>query len=259
MRGPVLANYSNTLDANGRPSNTAQNQTGNATPQPRTATPGGSGTFGGGTTALGAQLNGTQTEARIATRLPNLTYLLKKGMDIPCELKTGIDTTLPGFVICKVLSDVYSANHKTLLIERGADVFGEQQTALKHGQARTFVLWTRVDNPSGVSMNIDSPATDSMGMSGIPGYVDSHFLERFGGAILMSLIDDLAAAVSNNGSSSSNTINFGNTSDAASSTSTEIIKNTINIPPNLVVNPGKIVHVLVARDVSFESVYTLHQ
>jgi type IV secretion system protein VirB10 len=215
----------------------------------------------GGGESLAGRLQPTVLQARFAGRLPNLDYLLVKGTSIPCALQTAIDTTLPGFVICKVLSDVYSANSKTLLVERGATVFGEQQSSLKQGQQRTFVVWSRIDNPSGVFANIDSPATDPMGASGIPGFVDTHFWTRFGGAIMMSFIKDFSAATSQRvaGTSSGATGQqpLQNTQQATQDMATEALRNSINIPPTLVVLPGTIVNVLVARDVSFENVYRL--
>ncbi|WP_323741019.1 type IV secretion system protein VirB10 [Caenimonas koreensis] len=229
----------------------------------------GGGSAGQGSDTIAARLQPTVLQARSAGRLPDLDYLLKKGTSIPCALKTGIDTTLPGFVICEVLNDVRSANGNTVLIDRGATVFGEQQSSLKQGQARTFVLWTRIDNPSGIFVNIDSPASDQMGYSGVPGYVDTHFWQRFGGAIMLSLIQDFSAAMAqrwaNQQSASNNTgatvVNsqppLQNTQQAAQNMASEALRNSINIPPTLVVNPATIVNVMVARDVSFENVFSL--
>ena len=217
---------------------------------------------GGGADGLAARLQPTVLQARTAGKLPNLDYLLKRGTTIPCALKTGIDTTLPGFVICKVLNNVYSANGKVLLVERGADVFGEQQSQLKQGQERTFVVWTRIDNPNGVFANIDSPATDQMGYSGIPGYVDTHFWQRFGGAIMLSLIKDFSQAYSQRAANSSNTgataaQPYNNTNQATQDMAAEALRNSINIPPTLVVLPATVVNVMVARDVSFENVFSV--
>ena len=224
----------------------------------QTPAPGGQ----GGADGLSARLQPTVLQARSAGKLPNLDYLLKRGTTIPCALKTGIDTTLPGFVICKVLNNVYSANGKVLLVERGADVFGEQQSQLKQGQERTFVVWTRIDNPNGVFANIDSPATDQMGYSGIPGYVDTHFWQRFGGAIMLSLIKDFSQASSQRVASSSNTgataaQPYNNTNQATQDMAAEALRNSINIPPTLVVLPATVVNVMVARDVSFENVFSV--
>ena len=189
---------------------------------------------------------------RHAGKLGNLDYLLKRGTSIPCALETGIDTTLAGFVVCKVTNDVYSANSKTLLIERGASIFGEQQSSLNKGQERTFVLWTRIDNPSGITAELDSPATDQMGYNGIDGYVDTYFWKRFGGAVMMSFIKDFSANLNKNGE---NTMQ--NTSQGSADLATETLKNSINIPPTLRVLPATVVYVLVARDINFSAVYVL--
>lgn len=219
--------------------------------------PQGGGFSSAGGDSFAAKMQPTVLQGRKAGRLPNLDYLLKKGTSIPCALKTGIDTTLPGFVICMVLNDVYSANGKTLLVERGATVFGEQTTGLKQGQARTFVLWSRIDNPSGIFADIDSPASDQMGYAGIPGYVDTHFWQRFGGAIMMSMIRDFSSAYSQKATGTTGTANYGYTQQATQDMAGEALKNSINIPPTLTVLPGTVVNVMVARDVSFENLYNL--
>lgn len=211
----------------------------------------GTGSGAGTASGISASLQPTILASRNAGKLSDLDYLLKRGTSIPCALETGIDTTLAGFVVCKVTNDVYSANSKTLLIERGASIFGEQQSTLKQGQERTFVLWTRIDNPSGVTANLDSPATDQMGYNGVPGYVDTHFWQRFGGAILMSFIKDFSASLKKDNPSTQNT------SQGGSDIATETLRNSINIPPTLTVRPATVVYVLVARDINFSSVYTL--
>lgn len=223
-------------------------------------------------TGFAALYEPTVLSGRLASRLSDLTYLLTKGTSIPCGLKTAIDTTLPGLVVCQTTKDVYSANGKLLLIERGSKVFGEQKAALSQGQDRVFALWTRIDTPQGVSINIDSPITDSLGRSGAEAYVDTHFWERFGAAIMLSLLDGvnfniqspytigtpigyITPSVSNgNASNSSNSGTSSNKSIAA-----EVLKNSINIPPTGNINAGVIVNVMVARDVSFQGVYGLVQ
>lgn len=209
--------------------------------------------------SIASKLQPTVLTGSNAGHLPNLTYLLKRNKVIPCALKTGIDTTLSGFVVCNVISDVYSADGKTLLIARHAEISGEQQSSLKQGQARVFVLWTRIDNPDGTFAELDSPATDAMGFNGIGGYVDTHFKERFGAAILISLIKDVSDFVVGTAkqSTGNNSPSYSNTTQGSTSVATEAIKSSVNIPPTLTVNPATIVNVLVARDINFASVYTV--
>jgi type IV secretion system protein VirB10 len=196
-----------------------------------------------------------------ASFLPDLDYLLKRGIIISCAQKTKIVTTYSGMTSCIVTQDVYSADGRTLLVERGSEATGEQRTALMQGQARIFVLWSRIDMPNGVTIPLDSPGSDSLGASGLEAYVDNHFWDRFGGAIMVSLIGDFGQAASNRSlGSGNNQIQFSNTSSAGQSLADDTLKNTVDIPPTAYSNQGSALNIFVARDVDFRSVYDLeHQ
>lgn len=216
-----------------------------------------------GTTAAGAGgLDDKLTPSKLASVkagwLPDLDYLLKRGTIIPCGQKTKIVTTYPGMTSCIVSKDVYSADGKTLLIERGSEATGEQRTALLQGQARIFVLWSRIDMPDGVKIDLDSPGTDSLGASGLDAYVDTHFWGRFGGALMMSVVSDLGQALSNltvGGGTSQ--VQLSSTSSSTQDLASETLKNTINIPPTAYSNQGSEINIFVARDVDARSVYEL--
>ena len=204
-----------------------------------------------------AQLNPTQTAGVRAMRRANSDYLLAKGTNIPCTLQTRIVTTQAGFTRCIVNKDVYSANGKVLLLERGSKITGEQTAALLQGQARIFALWNEVETPYGVRVNLASPSAGQLGEAGIGANVKYHFWHRFGGAIMISLIGDLGNYAGNRKNSNGNgqTFNFDNTSQSAQDMATEALKNSINIPPTGYVNQGSFINIIVARDVDFGSVY----
>ncbi len=209
-----------------------------------------------GQSLLGSLLKPTSTAPSSASILKDRDYLLTKGTMIDCALLTKLDTTVPGMTSCVVTRPVYSDNGRVLLIDRGSVVTGEYQSNMKQGMARIFVLWDRVKTPTGVVVGLDSPGTDALGGGGLPGYVNNHFWKRFGGAIMLSLIQDsMAAAVASQ--QSGQTINLGNTSNATDSMASEALKATINIPPTLLKNQGERVGIYVARDLDFRSVYEL--
>lgn len=211
---------------------------------------------GGASGALGELLQPTSAEPRSASLLRDRDYLLTKGTMIQCALLTKLDTTVPGMTSCVVTQPIYSDNGKVLLIDRGSVVTGEYRSNMTQGQSRIFVLWDRVKTPNGVVVDFDSPGTDELGGGGVPGFVNNHFWKRFGGAIMLSLIQDAtAAAVANQ--QSGQTINLGNTSTATDQMAAEALKSTINIPPTLVKNQGDRVGIYIARDLDFRSVYEL--
>ncbi|QPT43576.1 TrbI/VirB10 family protein (plasmid) [Moraxella nonliquefaciens] len=77
----------------------------------------------------------------------DVSMMLLQGTTIPCVLKTRVDSTYQGFTICQVAKDVYSANGKVLLIERGSSVFGEQNIQMSQGKARVAILWGKIETP----------------------------------------------------------------------------------------------------------------
>lgn len=232
----------------------------NSAPADRTpagpgAAPFDAGQSGGG--GMAAMLNSTQTPARSAGMLGNRNFVLAKGSFIDCALQTRLDSTVPGMTACVVTRDIFSDNGAVKLIEKGSTITGEYQSNLKQGMARIFVLWSRIKTTKGVVVNLDSPATDALGGAGLSGHVDTHFWQRFGGAILLSLVDDLGSAVaaSVGGQGRNQQFNFNGTGAAASDVAAETLKHTINIPPTLTKEQGERVGVYVARDLDFSGVY----
>lgn len=212
---------------------------------------GGAGRAGDGN-SLAALLNSTPTASRRAGTLGDRNFVLAKGSFINCALQTRLDSTIPGMTSCVVTRNIYSDNGKVLLIERGSTVAGEYQANVRQGMKRIFVLWDRIKTPSGVVVRLESPATDPLGGAGLPGHVNNHFWTRFGGALLLSLVDDVAASATREANGPQN---FNSTGEAAQSMAAEALKSTVNIPPTLYKNQGEEVGIYVARDLDFSGVY----
>ena len=200
---------------------------------------------------LAAKLQATPISSVTANVLRHQPYLLTEGTVIGCVLQTAMDSTLPGFVTCIIPQDVIGKTGITLL-DRGTKVVGEFHGGMQQGQNRLFVLWTRAETPTGVIINLDSPAADPLGRSGFDGEVDTHFWARFGGALLLSLVQGGiqagTAAVSPSGSSY---IQTGNVQSVTS----DALNSSVNIRPTLRKNQGELVSIFVARDLDFSTVY----
>src|SRR2546430_6032105 len=90
---------------------------------------------------------------------------------------------------CITAADTFGADGKIVLLERGTKLVGETRGQVEQGQARVFVLWTQARTPTGVVIPLASPGTDELGRAGMPGRVERHFLDRFGAALLITVID----------------------------------------------------------------------
>lgn len=187
-----------------------------------------------------------------ARPLPDRNFLVTAGTFIPCVLQTAMDSSQPGFVTCIIPRAVYSDNGRVVLMEKGTKVFGEYQGGLNRGQYRLFVLWNRAVTPRGIAIDVASPATDALGRSGMAGRVNTFFWQRFGTALLFSLVEDAATVGSEAvGSNGANTTRV--PSDAAST----IIQQNADIKPVLRKNQGEDVGITVGQDFDFSSVYGL--
>ncbi|MFA1791615.1 type IV secretion system protein VirB10 [Xanthomonas campestris] len=208
---------------------------------------------------LAANLQTDKTDMSTAAMLPNRNYLVASGTMLDCTLVTALDSTVPGKTKCTLARNIYSDNGKVLLLERGSVVEGEYRAGqMRQGMSRIFVLWTRVRTPHGVSITLDSPGADELGRSGLSGWIDTHFWKRYGGALLLSVVDDTAEyfARQSQGQQGDN-ITFGGTGDATQQAAAIALQNTINIPPTLNKNQGDRINIYVARDLDFRSVYAL--
>ncbi|MFC3113749.1 hypothetical protein BKG91_06095 [Rodentibacter caecimuris] len=203
----------------------------------------------------------TAYSARKAQKSPyNANLLLKKGTFIQCSLRTRVVSTIAGNIGCIVAHDVYSANGNVLLIERGSEIFGEFRSGqIKQGEDRIFVIWSEIRTPKNVVINIDSGATDELGGTGIQGWTDTHFWQRFGGAILLSLVDDTAGYFAYRQERRSGYDYTESSREATQQMAQTAIEKMIDIPPTLYKNQGDLVGVFVARDIDFSSVYKLRR
>jgi type IV secretion system protein VirB10 len=192
----------------------------------------------------------TKTEMVQATRMRNQSFIVPKGVPIPCAMNTAIQSDQSGLITCTTTEDIYSSDGSLILIDRGSAVTGEYRSAtLRLGKRRIFAIWDRIRTPSGVLIQLDSPATGPLGRAGIGGHIDNHYLERWGAAVLISLIYD---QFDNN-----STQQFDRTEDEIEDIATEFLNQYRTIQPTLHRHQGSEVAILVARDLDFSTVFEL--
>lgn len=208
---------------------------------------------------LAARLEPTTFRPARASLLPNRDFLLAKGASFDCVLDTHLVSTLPGAATCHTDEDVYSDNGHVLLMGKNTLLTGEYSGAVRHGESRMFTLFSRAKTPDGVIVDLNSPATDALGASGIEGWVDTQFGKRFGAALMIALLQDATAlaVTRKSGGGGQNTLVLGNTTQAGGAMAEKALDASVNIPPVLYVNYGAHIRVVLARDLDFSGVYAL--
>ncbi|MDY4388675.1 VirB10/TraB/TrbI family type IV secretion system protein [Pectobacterium aroidearum] len=221
----------------------------------------------------GTPENTSGTEANDANPgIAKVTSVRRLGLDpnlylpvdryIPCSMMRRFVSDVGGRISCLIGEDVYSANHYVKLLPAGTVARGFYRTgALQHGRSRMFVIWTELRTPEPVSLQIpliDTEATGPLGEAGISGWIDTHFWERFGNALMLSTVQDVAAAASDSAPGKDrNTDYTENTRAAASEMAKTVLENSINIPPTMYLNQGDVIGIMTGTDIDFSSVYQL--
>jgi len=224
-----------------------------------------------------------------ATSNNRIDALVAQGTLIRGVLETAVQSDLPGTVRAVVTENVWSFDGRRILIPAGSRLVGEYKSGLTRGQTRVFVVWTRLLRSDGVSVQLGSNGTDDLGRAGSAGTVDNHYLERFGAAIMLSLVGGAAQFLSgfgqNYGSTGNGTvitttdpatgvvtqtqtglsqnqlslqarqIAAQNVSQTLTNIAQEALKNSINIPPTIHLDQGTRIIVFVRRDLDFSSLY----
>lgn len=209
---------------------------------------------GGDSGTIGGLLATESYPDGVARVRPDLKFLLIHGTTIPCVLLPRIVTNYPGSTRCMINRDVYSADGSVVLISAGSVANGERKVAMQQGVAKVFVAWRDVETPDGATIYFDSMAGDQLGAAGLDAWVDNHYPERFGGAVVLSLLDDVFKALADQGRSSDG-VTFDSSTNNAQDMASIALENSINIPPTGYVNQANELTILVARDVDFRSVY----
>jgi len=125
-----------------------------------------------------------------------------EGKRMTAILETPIDTTLPGPVRAVFTEDVYAESGDRILIPKYSEALGTTgNVRIQSGQDRVGVIWHRLllrtkTGDGIVEVKLDSSATDHLGRAGVRGNVETHFWEKFGYALLYSLIGATASNVS---------------------------------------------------------------
>ncbi|WP_312068841.1 VirB10/TraB/TrbI family type IV secretion system protein [Lelliottia nimipressuralis] len=199
-------------------------------------------------------------------RIPyNPDLYVPENTAIPCSLDYRFVSDRAGKIRCTIADDIWSASGNTKLIEKGTTATGIYQTGaetgMTHGQGRAFLIITKLRTRQPPYLDIpliDTLAAGELGEAGVDGWIDTHFRERFGGALLVGMIPDIGAWASNSaGQKDRNTDYTENSRQAMTDMARTTLENSINIPPTLYKNQGEIINLITGQDIDFSGIYTL--
>ncbi|HAM8764462.1 TPA: TrbI/VirB10 family protein [Escherichia coli] len=207
--------------------------------------------------------NDSESEVTAVKRIPyNPDLYIPENTPISCALTRRFVSDVAGKLQCVLTDDVYSASKKTRLLDKGSTASLVYKTGrLNHGQARVFVMATKIRTQQPPFMDIplvDTDAAGELGEAGVDGWIDTHFKDRFLGAAMLGMIPDIAnAATDNVASTDRNTDYTQNSREAFAELAKTAFENSVNIPPTIYKNQGEIITLITGRDIDFSKIYTL--
>jgi len=193
---------------------------------------------------------GDASKPTMASRLGDLSTTIIEGTVIAAVLETALNSDLPGYVRAVVTREVRGFDGSEVLVPRGSRLIGQYKSGVALGQSRTFVIWTRMIRPDGVTIELSAPATDGLGRGGLDGDVDTHFFERFGGATLLSLLNLGVGAAVDAGDTNIVIASTRAGADAGASA----VTSGVSIAPTVTTPQGSPVRVFVSQDLDFSRV-----
>lgn len=203
------------------------------------------------TEQFASRVGSEEVEVATARRMGNLDRIVPQGAIIGAVMETALNSDQPGFARALTSRNVYSFDGSVVLIPAGSRVIGQYKSGVAQGASRLFILWTRMIRPDGVSIELASPAVDDLGRGGLGGKVNRHYLQRFGGAILTSVLTGGLSALATSRSNGSTIIV--NSAGQASTLAAQAGQSG-DIPPTITTRQGATVRIFVARDLDFSRV-----
>ncbi len=200
------------------------------------------------------KISGSAAQTVSATRLSNMSLIAPQGTVVPAILETAIKSDLPGFARAVVSRDVRGFDGGTVVIPRGSKLIGQYKSGVAAGQSRAFVVWSRLLTPDGISVDIGSPGADRLGRGGLEGETNTHFFQRFGSSILLSVISAGLDAAANQNSNATNTAIVIGSPQQATNVASIALQKQIDIPDTISVPQGAPIRVFIARDLDFSNV-----
>ncbi|MEI2300430.1 type IV secretion system protein VirB10 [Ensifer sp. MJa1] len=201
-----------------------------------------------------------------ARQIERIDAMIPEGTLIPGILETAINSDLPGQIRAITSQDVYSFDGRRVLIPTGTRLIGEYQSEVTRGQKRIFVIWTRLLRDDGVSVRLNSIGADSLGRSGLTGHVDNKWRERFGSAIMLSVVGAGASFLTGYGSDQAfddddsdaqrgEELARETIAETFSDMANQVLGENLRIPPTISVSQGERVFVYVRQDLDFGAMY----
>jgi type IV secretory pathway VirB10-like protein len=191
-------------------------------------------------------------------------HVIFEGTILEAVLVNRLNGDFAGPVVCQITNDLYSHDHRMILIPAGSRVLGETKKVEATGQTRLAIVFHRLIMPDGYAVDLDiAPALNQIGETALKDKVNNHYIKIFGSSIAIGALAGLSTIGANSSAatglptSSSDAYRQG-VAGSLSQSSLHILDKFLNIPPTLTIREGHRVRVYLTQDLSLPD-YAQHK
>lgn len=206
------------------------------------------------------QLQHASPIATTALVPPVSPYLLRQGTRIPVSLDQWLTSDAQGAWTARVTADVYdSISSRHVLIPAGSTLFGFSEVESESNQQPVLMLAARtLQLPNGASLDLGRTfAQNGQGIQGLSDEVNRHLWQRYGSAVVLSLVTAGIRMAAYNAGGYSNGF-YLSPADAAAQGSGEVLgraageelRRTMSIRPTVTVPLGYNFNVTLTQDIT---------
>lgn len=185
------------------------------------------------------------------------SFILTEDRTITAVLLDGINSQIDGSIRAMVAEDVFGANGRYKLLEKGDIVLGTYKATDKVGITRLSVSFYRIIRSADGAEIYSSGksfayAADKMGRAGLVGEVDNRNWERYGLAFSTSLIGGLAGLGKSKVDGDEYEEFWNRLSDNTTEITTKILEQYMNIAPVITIAQGEPILIRLMTDITLK-------
>lgn len=165
-------------------------------------------------------------------------------------LENAVNSQIPGRVIAIVERHVFGADGRVPLLPKGTRIICTYETLAKLGDTRLPVSCSRAIRPDGASIQLtDAAGADQMARTGFIGVVDNRIWERYGTAMIVSVLS-AASSLGSTQSSDPNIQRGGNAlSQNLGQVTAKVLEQSVDLAPVVEIAAGSKIQIIPNTDI----------
>ncbi len=180
-----------------------------------------------------------ENPTNIASQPYDLSRVVTTDTFIPAVMYTAVNSEIPSKTVLAVVeSDVVGFHGRNILIPKGSKVEGVYEQLSSKTARRMQITWFKITRPDGIIIKLSNAESgDQQGAGGLSGYLDQRLKDRYGAALLLSLIN-ASAQLSVNTNNVNQLAAVESFSRESATLTAQIIRENINTLPVIMIRQG---------------------